>query len=387
MQFISFNVRERQNVFTMGFYSAIENILNKNFNLSKSELIEHKFQCPKPDFITENKHYFVIKFTTLDFNSFKKYLELSQEDQRLVEAYDIGSNKLTYITNIVHHNNILENNFVTVNGKEFEILTIENLLYLCGDNPILRTMLMSSLNISTESIIPQPLSDEFRAELKNDTKMLSPFSLKNLFFDSTKSVEDPSGNLAETTESTDQNCQNLINELSNLKPGKKFFQEYEKLCKTIVDTIFMDNIEPTISQELNNNGLYRFDLVASLKNNPESFWKFIYDKFNSCFILFECKNYSGAIGQGEIYTTERYLYNNALRNVAIILTRKGIDENGVKACQGVLKEHGKLILVLNDKDIIEYIKTYEDKVNDTTKISPSDLLLKKAKDFLLALDK
>ena len=106
------------------------------------------------------------------------------------------------------------------------------------------------------------------------------------------------------------------------------------------------------------------------------------------FILFECKNYTEPITQGEIYTTERYLFDNALRNVAIIFTRKGMTKNALVAAQGILKEHGKLILVLNDRDIIKLEKLYISKRNGKiSEISPSQFLFEKAKDFLMNLDK
>ena len=85
--------------------------------------------------------------------------------------------------------------------------------------------------------------------------------------------------------------------------------------------------------------------------------------------------------------TERYLYNNALRNVGIILSRFGGDKNAILACQGILKEHGKLILILDDEDLIEICKIYDKYSKDPNEFSPSDYLFLKAKEFLLNLDK
>ena len=182
--------------------------------------------------------------------------------------------------------------------------------------------------------------------------------------------------------------ENFKNKLQEINPGNDDFKKFEEFCLNFISKIFQDNIEKPISQSKNNNGLYRFDIIASIKEKPSSFWEFIYDKFNSLFILFECKNYSEPITPNEIYTTERYLYNNALRNVAIIFSRKGLTDNAYIAAQGILKEHGKLILVLNDKDIIQLERLYFKKSNgETDEKSPSQFLLEKAKDFLMKLDK
>ena len=40
------------------------------------------------------------------------------------------------------------------------------------------------------------------------------------------------------------------------------------------------------------------------------------------------------ITQREIYTTEKYLYEKALRKVAIIISRKGADKHAENGCDG-----------------------------------------------------
>ena len=76
-------------------------------------------------------------------------------------------------------------------------------------------------------------------------------------------------------------------------------------------------------------------------------------------IVFEFKNYEDKITQKEIYTTEKYLYAKALRSVAIIVSRKGADENALAAAKGCLRESGKLILCLSDEDLKELLRIKE----------------------------
>ena len=70
--------------------------------------------------------------------------------------------------------------------------------------------------------------------------------------------------------------------------------------------------------------------------------------------------------------TEKYLFEAPLRKVAIIISIHGIDENGKKLAEGILRESGKLIIVLNDTDLkrmIElYIKGYKTTVVFTEKL-------------------
>lgn len=52
-------------------------------------------------------------------------------------------------------------------------------------------------------------------------------------------------------------------------------------------------------------------------------------------------------------------YEKALRRVAIIISRKGADENVLAAVRGSLRESGKLILCLSDRDILEMMEIKE----------------------------
>lgn len=243
-------------------------------------------------------------------------------------------------------------------SNNLHIISLENLLFLCQDDEELKTELLSCLDFSTESILPMPLDESILEMLKGAGKT--------------------------TYESTPPTRIKFIDELKVITAGnrKRASTKYEVFCKRFVSTIFQNNIDVPKSQVTNNKGMHRFDIIASLKDNPASFWKFIYEKYNSCFILFECKNYREQIGQEQIYLTEKYLFDKALRNVAIIFTRAGADKNAHLATQDILKEHGKLILILEDKDI-EKLEEYFDNEN----LSPSEYLLEKTKAFLMDINK
>ena len=93
------------------------------------------------------------------------------------------------------------------------ILTFENLLFLCGDDQVLITLLKSCFDVSTENCISEPvaLNDEILKLLKTCAHKESPFiKLKH------KETEN-----------------DLINELCSIKKGKtnKASQIYEKYCE------------------------------------------------------------------------------------------------------------------------------------------------------------
>ncbi len=173
--------------------------------------------------------------------------------------------------------------------------------------------------------------------------------------------------------------ENLINELINtpVSLGKK----YENICQKILLNLFKENFAKHSTQKRTDDGLNQFDLVCRINKGTNAFWDLIIDEFNSRYIIFEFKNYEHSIKQTQIYTTEKYLFQKALRNVAFIISRKGADDNAIKVTKGILRETGKLIINLSDEDLINMLKN---KIDGNI---PSDYLFDKVDDFLLSMEK
>ncbi len=174
--------------------------------------------------------------------------------------------------------------------------------------------------------------------------------------------------------------------MSDCEPGRSHSSGYEKLCEQIIRTLFEANyFNRLTSQHKTKDKHFRMDLIGSLKinqNNEESMhplWQMLVQHYNSHFVVFEFKNCSEEVDQNLIYITEKYLFDAALRNVAIIISRKGFSDSAKFAAEGCLKEHGKLILSLTDKDLVEMLKVRSDEA--------ADFLLKKLEEFLMGISK
>lgn len=161
------------------------------------------------------------------------------------------------------------------------------------------------------------------------------------------------------------------------------YQDYENDCYGALKLLFGDDLHLWETQATSNDNLYRFDTVCRIKENITSaFWRFAEDYFNSKYIVFEYKNYSKPITQKEVYTTARYLYSKAFRNVAFIISVEGNDkENSGKAAKGVLREEGKLIMLLSNNDMIEMLKIKKDHKE------PSDYLFDMLDKMMIELEK
>lgn len=175
----------------------------------------------------------------------------------------------------------------------------------------------------------------------------------------------------------------LKKELMQIRPGKEDAGKYEHICTEILKHILGDYLSLWKVQEKSNADLYRFDLYCKI--NPDAdhdFFHMLTDFYKTKYLIFEFKNYAGKITQKEIYTTEKYLYEKALRQVAILISRNGPDANAVTALKGSLREHGKLILCLSDDDLINLIDMKEKNERPTAEYF-GDLL----DDLLLHLEK
>ena len=170
----------------------------------------------------------------------------------------------------------------------------------------------------------------------------------------------------------------LCNELKNIKRGKASWAMYERTCEKILKYLFPNDLHGWHSQKRTDDGLNRFDYVCRVRPTTE-FWKFLIDHLGSRYILFEFKNYAGKIKQGQILTTEKYLLARGLRRVAIIMTRAGAAPHAIAMTQGAMREHGKLMLIVNDEKLCDMLHMKE-RGED-----PADFLFEMADDFLLTL--
>lgn len=229
------------------------------------------------------------------------------------------------------------------------IWDVTNLLWIFEEFPDIKNEFVAYLEYSTEQIIPE----------SPEPGMFWEFS------ESSKKEPD------------------LKEKLIKITPGQKYFREYEDACVEILKYILGDYLTLWEIQEPSNDGLYRFDLCCKIKSGVnQDFFDTIKNYFNTKYIVFEFKNCQKKITQKEIYTTEKYLYEKALRKAAIIISRQGADDNALKAAKGSLREHGKLILCLSDNSLLDMID-----IKMQGEQEPADFLSAILDDILVHLEK
>jgi hypothetical protein len=136
--------------------------------------------------------------------------------------------------------------------------------------------------------------------------------------------------------------------------GKKGARAFEEKCYEALSYIFEKDFSNWSKQKVTDGGASRYDVIARISSDHD-FWKSIIVYFRSWYVVFEFKNFSQKIAQGQIYTTEKYLFLGAMRTVAVIISRKGADKNALAATRGAVRESGKLIVHLSIDDVCKML--------------------------------
>lgn len=152
---------------------------------------------------------------------------------------------------------------------------------------------------------------------------------------------------------------NLCQEIRAIKKGSAGARQFEQKVEEALKYIFDTDLSAWSSQRVSQGGLSRYDLIARVTSNHD-LWKMLVERFHSQYIIFEFKNHREKIRQGEIYSTERYLYTKALRTTAIIISRYGADRNALAAARGALRENGKLIVNLSVDELCKLLALRDD---------------------------
>jgi hypothetical protein len=193
---------------------------------------------------------------------------------------------------------------------------------------------------------------------------------------------DPGINLADNTllSLPSPEGENLCQELCALQEGKKNWRRYEVLCERILRYLFSNDLTGWHRQKRTDDGLNRYDLICRLMPTT-NYWTFVDGRLSSRYVLFEFKNYSASIKQGQVLTTEKYLFPCALRCLGIILSRKGADKAANLVIAGAMRESGKMILVLDDDTVCRLLRA-KDNGDD-----PSDIMFQITDDFLMTINR
>ena len=168
----------------------------------------------------------------------------------------------------------------------------------------------------------------------------------------------------------------FYNEFENSRQSIKW-RKFEEFMVKFVEFYFSGYIGKLKTQKTSECGLNRYDAIApiSIGENDSYFLDIVKNCFNCRYIIFEAKCYSEQITQNEIWRTSKYLHKSALRSVAIIITDSECDKHCKSIQYGLLREQGKLIIVLEKNDIKTILDAEENIIDSVLKQKIDELMM------------
>jgi len=149
--------------------------------------------------------------------------------------------------------------------------------------------------------------------------------------------------------------EDLVRKFETIPAGRDGWREFEAACEEAMKYLFAHEMHYWKSQHGIEDGFHRPDLIARIRD-AEGIWSLLARDHRTRYVVFEFKNYVDPITQDQIYSTEKYLFPNALRSIAIIIARAGSDPGAKRAARAALRGSGKLILDFGLDELTEMVQ-------------------------------
>jgi hypothetical protein len=154
-------------------------------------------------------------------------------------------------------------------------------------------------------------------------------------------------------------AQELVERLKNCQPGQVHWREYEDVCKEILSYCLEPPLLPPEEQSVTADGLHKRDLIFHIPmDNLPGFWHYILTVYGRAVIV-DCKNYSHELKENEIVIASKYLGKKKLTKLGLLVTRAGLSEGGKKGQKERWEQEDKLLICLNDQDLIKMLELKE----------------------------
>lgn len=148
----------------------------------------------------------------------------------------------------------------------------------------------------------------------------------------------------------------LIRTVKEIKPGKDFFDEYEKAIEKLLTTLFYPALTNPQKQFEIHDGRKRIDLTYT-NVAREGFFYWLALHYSASNVFIECKNYTGDLGNPELDQLAGR-FSPSRGQFGMIICR-GFDNKDLflKCCQDTAKDDRGFIIILDDDDLAKLVET------------------------------
>jgi hypothetical protein len=171
----------------------------------------------------------------------------------------------------------------------------------------------------------------------------------------------------------------LMRRLSGIPIGKTGWLAFERFSEDLLNLLFVPPLNAAIPQSSNESGVNRRDLVLPNYASGETFWGFLRTHYRGDFIVADAKNFAKPIGKEEVLQLANYLSHHGTGLVGMLLTRKGLAQDGRWTSREQWLLHNKLIIGLDENDHRQML------VTRLAGGDPADLVRQRIEDFRLRI--
>lgn len=170
----------------------------------------------------------------------------------------------------------------------------------------------------------------------------------------------------------------FIEELKSIKPGKAGWSRYQKLIANIMEYLFAPPLGKPLYELADKTKTNRRDII--IPNYAEKgFWQFLRDKNFADYIVIDAKNLTKSIEKKDVLQVSNYLKKFGTGLFGMIISRNKPHSNAILTQREHWIADNKLIIFLQDEDIIQMLTTKDSSGN------PEEVIRQKIEDFRLSL--
>jgi hypothetical protein len=145
-------------------------------------------------------------------------------------------------------------------------------------------------------------------------------------------------------------------ELLSVPAGWQDAHRYQLLVRDILQTVFHPTLELAEYELRGNDGADRRDIIFQNRCRSDTdYWTEIREKYGGEFPVFDAKNLSRPVGKSHVLSIAHYLKSYGCGLFGGLVVRKAEGKSGYYARREQWISHQKMIIVLNDHDLLEML--------------------------------
>lgn len=171
-------------------------------------------------------------------------------------------------------------------------------------------------------------------------------------------------------------AEEFINQLQSIQTGRESARTYQLEMLAILNHLFEPELTDGKIEEQTIHGTERRDIIFT-NESDRSFWQYVRQHYKDFLVMFEAKNVED-LTNSDLAQTATYM-GERLGYLSLILTRNPPKKSQILKCFSIYNDSGstvrKVIIILNDEDIIKMLKMRESGNN------PTNYVQQKYRDF------